>query len=89
MLKNLDECIRSLIYLYVRIGDISMHAKGFFMLVITTLGTSLLAFAVVVSSIASGSTQKTVGDDMEQTYTFIKKGGERELQMASSCVLMT
>ena len=44
---------------------------------ITTLGTSLLAFAVVVSSSASGSAQKTVGNDIEQTYTFIKKwGGE-------------
>jgi hypothetical protein len=50
-----------------------MHAKGFFMLVITTLGTSLLAFAVAISSIISGSAQKTIGEDMEQTYTFIKK----------------
>jgi DNA-binding beta-propeller fold protein YncE len=54
-----------------------MQTKGFFNLVISTFGTSLLAFTVVISSIASSSAQKTLGNEMEQTYTFIKKwGGE-------------
>jgi len=54
-----------------------MQTKGFFNLVISTFGTSLLAFTVVICSIASSSAQKTLGNEMEQTYTFIKKwGGE-------------
>jgi tripartite motif-containing protein 71 len=54
-----------------------MQSKGFFMLVITTFVTFLLAFMIIISSNASGSTQKTVGGDVQQTYTFVKKwGGE-------------
>jgi DNA-binding beta-propeller fold protein YncE len=54
-----------------------MQTKGFLMLVITTIGTSLLAFIVAASSGASDPAQKTVGEDIEQTYRFIKKwGGE-------------
>jgi len=52
-----------------------MQTKGFFNLVISTFGTSLLAFTVVICSIASSSAQKTLGNEMEQTYTFIKKWG--------------
>ena len=54
-----------------------MQTKGFFNLVISTFGTSLLAFTVVINSIASTSGQKTLGNEMEQTYTFIKKWGRR------------
>jgi hypothetical protein len=54
-----------------------MQCKGFFILFITIFVTSLLTLTIISSSIASGSTQKTGGDDIEQTYTFIKKwGGE-------------
>jgi DNA-binding beta-propeller fold protein YncE len=54
-----------------------MQKIGFFMLVISTFGISLLMFTVVISSVAASPIQKTLGDEMEQTYTFIKKwGGE-------------
>ena len=66
-----------------------MQTKGFLNLVISTFGTSLLAFTVVIHPIVSSSAQKTLGNEMEQTYTFIKKWGGRELEMASSCVLTT
>jgi len=54
-----------------------MQSKGFFMLFITIFVTSLLTLMATNSSIASGSTQKTTGDNIEQSYIFIKKwGGE-------------
>ena len=52
-----------------------MQSKGFFMLVTTTSVTFLIAFMIDISSIASGSTQKSGGDDAQQTYTFVKKWG--------------
>ena len=54
-----------------------MQCKGFFMFFITIFATSLLTFMIISISTASGSTQMTAGDDIEQTYTFVKKwGGE-------------
>ena len=54
-----------------------MPGNGLIMLLITIFVTSLLTFITGNSSIASGSSQNTTGDSMEQTYTFIKKwGGE-------------
>ena len=62
--------IRSIILL-------AMPGNGFIILFITIFVTSLLTFTTGNSSIASGSSQNTAGDNMEQTYTFIKKwGGE-------------
>lgn len=54
-----------------------MQCKRFFMFFITIFATSLLTFLIISISTASGSTQKTAGEDIEQTYTFVKKwGGE-------------
>ena len=62
--------IRSIILL-------AMPGNGLIILFITIFVTSLLTFTTGNSSIASGSSQNTAGDNMEQTYTFIKKwGGE-------------
>jgi len=49
--------------------------KGFLMFFIAFLVTSLV-FIIVGSSTSLGSTQTdTVGDDVQQTYTFVKKWG--------------
>jgi DNA-binding beta-propeller fold protein YncE len=54
-----------------------LQRKGFLMLAITILVTSLVVLTITISSVASGSTQKAAGGDVQQTYTFVKKwGGE-------------
>jgi DNA-binding beta-propeller fold protein YncE len=53
-----------------------MQCKRFFMFFITIFATSLLTFLIISISTASDSTQKTAGEDIEQTYTFVKKWGD-------------
>jgi len=60
-----------------------MQRKGFLMLAITTLVTSLVALTLFVISIDSGSTQKVAGGNVQQIYTFVKKwGGEGTFELS-------